>query len=205
MCHLEGKKDMYEKGIFRNAKHRIIQPIILRSLPTSRMSTLNSQYSLFTHSPMVSTIPNVHLVTFDVTVLCTILTIFVILLLVVSLIWYIKSRIRRKTFRHADRSEPEIHGQSINESFELLESANASVLENQINPETQNLVSSCHCTNCQIMSSLPKPMSEMPDMLFPRCCTDIDGTLGHGNFGSVFKGSLKMGNARSVLQFPFSQ
>ena len=163
MCHLEGKKDMYEKGIFRNAKHRIIQPIILRSLPTSRMSTLNSQYSLFTHSPMVSTIPNnVHLVTFDVTVLCTILTIFVILLLVVSLIWYIKLGIRRKTFRHGDRSEPEIHGQSINESFELLESANASLLENQINPEHKTLyllaiatiAKSCHhfqsqCLKCR--------------------------------------------------------
>ena len=220
MCHLEGKKDMYEKDmIFRAAKHRIIQPIILRSLPIPRISTfytishtlhtkshrLHGQYSLFTTlSPRTSTIPKVHLNSFNLTVFFTILTIIFMLLLVVSIICYIKLRNKRKTFRHVDRSLPEAHGQAINQSFELLESANVSLLENPLTSETHNILSSCHCSHCQIMAFLSKQISEMPDMLFPRCSTDIIGTLGHGNFGSVFKGSLKLGNARSVLQLPFS-
>ena len=47
-----------------------------------------------------------------------------------------------------------------------------------------------------MISTLPVAIAKLPDMLYPRCAITIEGNLGNGQFGSVFKGLLKMGKAR---------
>ena len=62
--------------------------------------------------------------------------------------------------------------------------------------ENNSIISSNECEDCQMITSLPSAILKLPDMLYPRCSVTIEEGLGFGNFGTVFKGSLRIANAR---------
>ena len=62
--------------------------------------------------------------------------------------------------------------------------------------EKCSIISSNECEDCQMISSLPSAFLKLPDMLYPRCSINIEEGIGFGNFGTVCKGSLRIGNAR---------
>lgn len=44
-------------------------------------------------------------------------------------------------------------------------------------------------------SALPKWLRERPDMIYPHSCTEKGQQLGKGQYGTVFKGKLVLGNS----------
>ena len=91
--------------------------------------------------------------------------------------------------------QPSTDDRLVNRSFEIPESD----IEDQqlitiIN--NQNTIAFNDCPDCAILSTLPKPIIELKDILYPRCTVDMEEKLGYGNYGSVLKGYLRMGKAR---------
>ena len=62
--------------------------------------------------------------------------------------------------------------------------------------EKGSIITANECKDCQMISSLPSAILKLPDMLYPRCSITIEEGIGFGNFGTVCKGSLRIGNAR---------
>ena len=62
--------------------------------------------------------------------------------------------------------------------------------------ESISITSANECVDCLMISSLPSDILKLPDMLYPRCSVTIEEGIGFGNFGTVCKGSLRIGNAR---------
>ena len=62
--------------------------------------------------------------------------------------------------------------------------------------ESISITSANECVDCQMVASLPSDILKLPDMLYPRCSVTIEEGIGFGNFGTVCKGSLRIGNAR---------
>ena len=83
-----------------------------------------------------------------------------------------------------------------NRSYEILPTQGMTQPIVSDNEEDQNTDNLRECADCNMFSELPDSISQLPDMLYPRCSVDIEEKLGHGNFGSVLKGYLKMGKAR---------
>ena len=85
--------------------------------------------------------------------------------------------------------------QWINRSFEMSESEIEGQQITNIR-HTQNELGSSKCPDCSILNTLPNPIAELEDILYPRCTVDMEEKLGYGNYGSVLKGYLRMGKAR---------
>ena len=82
-----------------------------------------------------------------------------------------------------------------NRSFEMGESnIEDQQMTNIMN--NHNTSASSGCPDCSILNTLPKPIIELQDILYPRCTVDMEEKLGCGNYGSVLKGYLSMGKAR---------
>ena len=62
--------------------------------------------------------------------------------------------------------------------------------------ETISISSVNECVDCLMVSSLPSDILKYPDMLYPRCSVTFEEGIGFGNFGTVCKGSLRIGIAR---------
>ena len=178
MCILEpSEKHKYTKnddGFKRRAKYLFVQPF---SVPILKIPT-----------------------TSETTLAVTIAIPLIILASLLSFVFIFLQRRRAKYLKGSCRNIQNIvdtnNIQSSNESATEDES-NWTNQHNENCPEENfdTSISSC-CVDCRAISELPSTLTETPDMLYPRCIVSMEGDLGIGNFGSVFKGSLKMGKAR---------
>lgn len=70
---------------------------------------------------------------------------------------------------------------------------------NDASAEEGSVLSLNDCPDCKMISSLPSAILKIPDMLYPRCSINMEEGIGKGNFGAVFKGKVRIGNARYFL------
>ena len=70
---------------------------------------------------------------------------------------------------------------------------------NDVSDEERSVLSLNDCPDCKMISTLPSAILKVPDMLYPRCSINIEEGIGKGNFGAVFKGKVRIGNARYFL------
>ena len=80
------------------------------------------------------------------------------------------------------------------EAFNLIKRPSDDIMN--FRHESISIISANECADCQMVSSLPSDILKLPDMLYPRCSVTIEEGIGFGNFGTVCKGSLRIGNAR---------
>ena len=182
MCYMDEKRhDIREKLKYpRNAKYLFVQPIVIK---------FPSNYVDPDQINLIST-PTIVMIIIAIPFFIVMLGLFV---------KYYKRKILSTQTKMTEMQE--LNTENSYESEEstrpFLESFRGS------NGGDQNFVDPHHedCSDCQIIATLPKPLLDAPDMLYPRSSLDIekDIELGHGNFGSVFKGNLTIGKARSVL------
>ena len=119
-----------------------------------------------------------------------------ILLLALFITCIVYHKIKTETLERISKSSnTSIDNQSVNRSIEMSE-PNIEVQQVANIMNNQNTIYSSECPDCSILNTLPNTLTESEKLLYPRCTVDIEEKLGHGNYGSVLKGYLRMGQAR---------
>ena len=130
------------------------------------------------------------------TIISIIVTCILLLVFVSGIYLFRYQKLKTKTLeRNLEFGNTSIGNQSVNSSFEVSE---PNIEDQQMANITnnQNTIDSSECPDCSILNTLPNALTESENLLYPRCTVDIEEKIGHGNYGSVLKGYLRMGNAR---------